>query len=50
MTDRHRYDVVGLGNAIVDVIAKAEDDFLVAHCLHTGAITLIYEVTSARLY
>ena len=25
-----RYDVLGIGNAIVDVLARAEDDFLVA--------------------
>jgi adenosine kinase len=24
-----RYDVLGIGNAIVDVIARAEDNFLV---------------------
>ena len=23
----YRYDVIGIGNAIVDVIARAEDDF-----------------------
>ena len=26
-----RYDVLGIGNAIVDVIAKADEDFLVAN-------------------
>ena len=25
-----RYDVLGIGNAIVDVLARTEDDFLVA--------------------
>jgi len=26
-----RYDVLGIGNAIVDVIARAEEDFLISH-------------------
>ena len=26
----HRYDVLGLGDAIVDVISRADDDFLIA--------------------
>ena len=26
-----RFDVLGIGNAIVDVIARTEDDFLVKH-------------------
>ena len=44
------YDVAAIGNAIVDVIAKTEDDFLIAQGLHKGAMTLIDEATSARLY
>jgi adenosine kinase len=36
-----RYDVLGIGNAIVDVIARAEDDFLVAQGMHKGAMALI---------
>lgn len=45
-----RYDVVGLGNAIVDVIARAEDDLLVREGLHKGAMTLIDEARVERLY
>ena len=26
-----RYDVLGLGNAIVDVLSRSEEDFLIAH-------------------
>ena len=37
------YDVLGLGNAIVDVLARTEDDFLIAHGLHKGAMRLIDE-------
>ena len=36
-------DVVGLGNAIVDVIARTEDDFLVAHGMRKGTMALIDE-------
>lgn len=44
------YDVVAIGNAIVDVIARAEDDFLVAHGFHKGGMTLIDETKSLALY
>jgi sugar/nucleoside kinase (ribokinase family) len=49
MTDT-RYDVLGLGNAIVDVIAHADDDFLAAHELNKGAMTLIDEARAEALY
>ena len=38
-----RYDVLGLGNAIVDVISRTDDDFLAAHGLRKGGMTLIDE-------
>lgn len=44
------YDVVGLGNAIVDVIAKSDDTFLARHKLAKGAMTLISGEQSDRLY
>jgi sugar/nucleoside kinase (ribokinase family) len=40
MTDA-RYDVLAIGNAIVDVLAAAEDDFLVAEGLAKGTMHLI---------
>jgi sugar/nucleoside kinase (ribokinase family) len=43
-------DVVGLGNAIVDVIAHADDAFLIRHGLDKGAMRLIDEPTAERLY
>jgi sugar/nucleoside kinase (ribokinase family) len=46
----HRYDVLALGNAIVDVIAIAEDDFLVAHSIHKGGMTLIDQDRAEALY
>jgi adenosine kinase len=45
-----RYDVLGIGNAIVDVIARAEDDFLVAQRMRKGAMTLIDEKRAASIY
>jgi sugar/nucleoside kinase (ribokinase family) len=45
-----RTDVLGIGNAIVDVIAKAEDDFLVAHGMHKGGMALIDEVRAQAIY
>jgi sugar/nucleoside kinase (ribokinase family) len=45
-----QFDVLGIGNAIVDVIARAEDDFLVAHGMHKGAMALIDEARAAAIY
>ncbi len=38
---RAEYDVVGLGNAIVDVIASVSDMFLETHTIRKGGMTLI---------
>ncbi len=43
-------DVLALGNAIVDVIARAEEDFLVAQGVTKGSMTLIDEAHAERLY
>ncbi|MEE8172868.1 MAG: adenosine kinase [Alphaproteobacteria bacterium] len=43
-------DVVGIGNAIVDVISHAEDSFLVEHALAKGAMTLIDAERAEALY
>jgi sugar/nucleoside kinase (ribokinase family) len=45
-----RYDVLGIGNAIVDVIARAEDDFLVAQGMHKGTMALIDEARAQSVY
>lgn len=50
MTTPARYDVVALGNAIVDVIAPVEDAFLAGHGVAKGAMTLIDEARAAALY
>jgi sugar/nucleoside kinase (ribokinase family) len=44
------FDVLGIGNAIVDVIAPAEDDFLVTHQIQRGGMTLIDEARAESLY
>jgi sugar/nucleoside kinase (ribokinase family) len=43
-------DVVGIGNAIVDVIAHAEDSFLVDNALAKGTMTLIDAAQAEALY
>ncbi len=48
MTPRH--DVAAIGNAIVDVIAEADEAFLGEHGLAKGAMTLIDAERSAALY
>jgi len=45
-----RYDAVGIGNAIVDVLAHADDEFLNTHDLVKGTMTLVDEDQSAALY
>jgi sugar/nucleoside kinase (ribokinase family) len=45
-----KYDVVAIGNAIVDVLAHSEDRFLTEHNLPKGAMTLIDSGTAERLY
>ncbi len=45
-----RYDILALGNAIVDVIAQTPDDFLAQHKLTKGAMALIEEAPAETLY
>src|SRR5438105_12143955 len=45
-----RFDVLGIGNAIVDVIARAEDDFLIAQKMRKGSMQLIDESKASPLY
>ena len=49
MTTR-RFDVTAIGNAIVDVLARADDSLLVKHNLAKGAMSLIDTETAERLY
>lgn len=45
-----KYDVLTIGNAIVDIIARTEDDFLVKHNIIKGAMNLIDEQRAILLY
>jgi adenosine kinase len=45
-----RYDVLGIGNAIVDVIARAEEDFLLVQGMRKGGMTLIDEARAHAIY
>jgi sugar/nucleoside kinase (ribokinase family) len=45
-----RYDVLGIGNAIVDVLARTEDDFLVKQGMNKGAMALIDEARAQAIY
>ena len=44
------FDVVGIGNAIVDVLAQADDAFLVAQELPKGSMNLIDAARAEALY
>ncbi len=43
-------EVLGLGNSLVDIIALAQDDYLVAQNMQKGAMTLIDEERAESLY
>ena len=48
--DAGLFDVVGIGNAIVDVLAHAEEGFLAQHGLNKGTMTLIDAARATALY
>lgn len=43
-----RFDVCGVGNAIVDLLSPATDDFLAAHGINKGTMTLIFDEADAK--
>jgi len=45
-----RFDVTAIGNAIVDVLAHADDAFLTEHGIEKGAMTLVDEEGATRIY
>lgn len=45
-----KYDVMGIGNAIVDVISKAKDDFVSAKGFQKGSMSLIDAEQAEALY
>ena len=50
MPELPRFDVVGIGNALVDVIAHADDDFLHREALVKGSMTLIDTERAVHLH
>jgi sugar/nucleoside kinase (ribokinase family) len=49
MTETH-YDILGIGNAIVDVVAATDNQFLSRHDMHKGAMQLIDAAQADHLY
>jgi sugar/nucleoside kinase (ribokinase family) len=45
-----QYDVLGIGNAIVDVIARTEEDFLLKQGMNKGMMALIDEARAQAIY
>ena len=50
VNDTTEYDVVGIGNAIVDVLAKVGDGFLTERGLHKGDMTLVEAKQAGEIY
>lgn len=48
--DNTFYDVVGIGNAIVDVLAKVGDGFLTERDLSKGGMTLVDAAEAGKIY
>jgi len=48
MTKR-KYDVFGIGNALVDVVFDASDDFIAKHSIEKGVMTLVDEERQDQL-
>src|SRR5215467_12179155 len=49
MTDA-KYDVLGIGNAIFDVLARTDEGFLARHGMTKGGMALIDEARAAAIY
>ncbi|MBV8615714.1 MAG: adenosine kinase [Acetobacteraceae bacterium] len=45
-----RFDIIGIGNAIVDVVARIDEAFLSRHVMRKGSMTLIDAEQAERLY
>lgn len=45
-----KFDVAGIGNAIVDVLSDGTDEFLIANGIEKGGMTLVDEDRAAELY
>ena len=49
-TGTPRLDILGIGNAIVDVVAPVHEAFLARHAMRKGAMALVDAATAERLY
>src|SRR5258707_6278279 len=45
-----KYDVLGIGNAIFDVLVQTDERFLAAHGMTKGGMALIDEARAASIY
>src|ERR1700704_2764524 len=45
-----KYDVLGIGNAIFDVLVRTDESFLAAHGMTKGGMALIDEARAAAIY
>ena len=45
-----RFDILGIGNAIVDVVTAVDEGFITHHGLHKGAMSLIEADDADKLY
>jgi sugar/nucleoside kinase (ribokinase family) len=45
-----KYDVLGIGNAIFDILVKTDESFLAAHGMTKGGMALIDEARAAAIY
>ncbi len=45
-----RFDILGIGNAMVDVVTRVEDTFLSRHDMHKGAMILVDAAAAEAIY
>ena len=45
-----KYDVLGIGNALFDVLVKTDEAFLAKHGMTKGSMSLIDEARAAAIY
>jgi len=50
MSSTARFDILGIGNAIVDVVAPSDHGFLTKHDMHPGSMALIDSRRAEELY
>src|ERR1700694_5779721 len=45
-----KYDVLGIGNAIFDVLVQTDEGFLAAHGMTKGGMALVDEISATAIY